>query len=82
MMAIAAEGVRPDKIEDDPDRTGNLFFSYPVNRTSRNGATGTPTTASAEAGETLFKWAVDDLASQVELALTEEPPFEPGPAHQ
>jgi len=77
MMAIAPEGVRPDKIEDDPDRTGSLFFSYPVNRTSRNGATGTPSSATADFGAVLYNWAVEDLSSQVKLALSEEPPIDP-----
>ena len=75
MLARHPQGVRPEKIADDPDRTGDLFFSYPVPRTSENGATGRPTQATAAQGETLYAWAVEDLSAQVRAALTEEPPF-------
>jgi len=75
MLALHPEGVRPDKIADDPDRTAGLFFSYPVPRTSENGATGQPTLATVAQGETLMAWAIEDLAAQVRAALTEEPPF-------
>ena len=74
-MALYPQGVRPDKIADDPDRTGRLFFSYPVPRTSENGATGRPTLATATQGETLLAWAAEDLSALVRAALTEEPPF-------
>lgn len=77
MMATAPRGVRPEKIVDDPDRTESLFFSYPVNRTSRTGTTGIPSRGSAGQGETLFNWAVEDLSRAVQAAMTEEPPFEP-----
>lgn len=75
MMATHPQGVRPGKIADDPDRTGGLFFSYPVSRTSENGATGYPTRATLAQGEQLFAWAVEDLSQQVQAALREEPPF-------
>lgn len=75
MLAHHPVGVRPEKIADDPDRTGDLFFSYPVPRTSENGATGRPTSATAAQGETLRAWAIADLSAQVRAALTEEPPF-------
>ncbi len=75
MLAHHPRGVRPDKIADDPDRTEGLFFSYPVPRTSENGATGLPTRATAAQGEVLLAWATEDLAAQVRAALTEEPPF-------
>jgi len=77
MLACYPLGVRPEKIADDPDRTGDLFFSYPVSRTSENGATGRPTLATAEQGEILLAWAVEDLSTLVKAALTEEPPFAP-----
>jgi len=79
MLAHHPQGVRPEKITDDPDRTGGLFFSYSVPRTSATGATGQPTLATAAQGETLMAWAIEDLAAQVRAALTEEPPF---PDHQ
>ena len=75
MMALSPQGVRPDKIADDPDRTGGLFFSYPVPRTSANGATGRPTLATPAQGEALLAWAAEDLSALVRAALTEEPPF-------
>ena len=75
MLAKYPQGVRPGKIADDPDRTGDLFFSYPVSRTSECGATGDPTLATAAQGETLLAWAIEDLSAQVRAALTEEPPF-------
>jgi len=75
MLANYPQGVRAEKIADDLDRTGNLFFSYPVDRTSLNGTTGKPTLATADQGETLLEWAVDDLSALVRAALTEEPPF-------
>ena len=44
MLAKAPDMVRPDKLAmaDDPDRTDGLVFAHPVNRTSLNGVTGTP----------------------------------------
>lgn len=75
MLAHHPQGVRPEKIADDPDRTGSLFFSYPVPRTSKNGATGRPTLATAAQGETLLAWSIEDLSAQVWAALIEEPPF-------
>ena len=77
MLAHHPQGVRPDRIVDDPDRTGDLFFSYPVSRTSEHGATGRPTLATVEQGETLLAWMVEDLSVLVQAALTEEPPFAP-----
>jgi len=78
MLELAPEQVRPDRIKEghDPDRTHGLLFSHPVNRTSRNGATGHPCTATREHGEQLFRWMVDDLVSQVRSGLTESPPLD------
>jgi creatinine amidohydrolase len=76
MMANFPEGIRGNKFADDPDRTGDLFFSYPVDRTSENGATGLVTKANKLDGEKLFGWMVDDLSGQIMKALKEEPPFE------
>jgi creatinine amidohydrolase len=77
MLALAPQLVRPERIGDghDPDRTYDLFFSHPVNRTSRNGATGHPCTATEDQGHTLFAWMVEDLTAQVVAALREEPPL-------
>jgi creatinine amidohydrolase len=77
MLALAPELVRAERLSDagDPDRTGNCFFSHPVNRTSSNGVTGRPAMATKEDGVRLFSWMVDDLAAQLRAALTERPPL-------
>ena len=77
MMAISPAMVRPDRIaeSDDPDRTENCVFAHPVNRTSTNGVTGTPSLASREKGENLFQWMVEDLAALIEKGNCEQPPL-------
>ena len=77
MMAISPAMVRPEKIAsaDDPDRTQACVFSHPVNRTSLNGVTGTPSLASKEKGETLFQWMVEDLAELIARGNAEQPPL-------
>jgi len=77
MMTLAPELVRPEKLAaaDDPDRTGGLVFSHPVNRTSLNGVTGLPSRASQQQGENLFRMMVADLTNLVRSALTEQPPL-------
>jgi creatinine amidohydrolase len=78
MLAIAPEWVRSDRLAtaDDPDRTGGLVFAHPVNRTSRNGVTGTPSRASAEKGHRWFEWMVQDLSDLVTRGMTEQPPLD------
>ena len=77
MLAHAPELVRTEKIagSDDEDRTANLVFTHPVNRTSKNGVTGFPSRATREQGETLFQMMVEDLAALVRRGFTEEPPL-------
>ena len=77
MMARAPNMTRPDKIAiaDDPDRTAGLVFAHPVNRTSLNGVTGTPSTATVAQGEELFAWMVEDLCAIVEHGKRETPPL-------
>jgi creatinine amidohydrolase len=77
MLAIAPQSVRSDRIAaaDDPDRTAGLLFAHPVNRTSENGVTGTPSLATREAGSRLFAFMVEDLAARVRGALQETPPL-------
>lgn len=77
MMAIAADMVRAEDCAtaDDPDRTQGLVFSHPVNRTSENGVTGTPSRATAEKGRRLFDWMVEDLAAIVRRGKLEQPPL-------
>jgi len=78
MLAIAPELVRPQVASqaDDPDRTSGLVFSHPVNRTSTNGVTGTPSVASAAQGRRAFEWMVDDLSALIERGLRETPPLD------
>lgn len=78
MLHLAPELVRPARLADarDPDRTTGLVFSHPVNRTSRNGVTGDPRTASAASGRNLFAMMVKDLTAQVRAALQEKPPLD------
>lgn len=77
MQAVAPALVREAKIAeaDDPDRTGDRVFAHPVNRTSLNGVTGSPSAASREAGEELFSWMVEDLSALIEHGMTEVPPL-------
>ena len=78
MMAVAPHIARPElnATADDPDRTEGLVFSHPVNRTSLNGVTGTPSTATVAQGRQLFQWMVEDLAELVERGKRETPPLE------
>ncbi|MFA5956388.1 creatininase family protein [Hyphomicrobium sp.] len=78
MLAEAPEIVRTELIpaSDDPDRTEGLVFSHPVNRTSLNGVTGTPSLARVEQGRELFAWMVKDLSALVERGKSEEAPLD------
>lgn len=77
MMAVAPQIARPhlNASSDDPDRTAGLVFSHPVNRTSANGVTGSPSLARAEQGRELFAWMVEDLCALVERGKLETPPL-------
>lgn len=77
MLAIAPDYVRPTKIvpADDPDRTTECVFAHPVNRTSANGVTGSPSLASAEKGRLWFQWMVEDLSALVRRGMNETPPL-------
>lgn len=78
MLGIAPEMVRPNLLRaaDDPDRTEGLVFAHPVNRTSANGVTGTPSRATAANGELWFRWMVEDLAALIRRGMKEKPPFD------
>ena len=78
MLARAPSLARPALLAtaDDPDRTGGLVFAHPVNRTSLNGVTGTPSRASVAQGEKLFRWIVADLTKLVRRALSENAPLD------
>ena len=77
LLALAPDQVRPGKIAgaDDPDRTADLVFTHPVNRTSKNGVTGFPSRATRAQGEALFQMMVEDLAAMVRRGRTEKPPL-------
>jgi creatinine amidohydrolase len=78
MLSIAPELVRPSMLQraDDPDRTAGLVFAHPVNRTSTNGVTGTPSAASAQQGRRAFEWMVEDLSALIGRGLSETPPLD------
>ncbi len=78
MLATAPGMVRPDLVTaaDDPDRTEGLVFSHPVNRTSTNGVTGTPSRATLENGKLWFDWMVEDLSDLILRGLKEKPPLD------
>lgn len=78
MMATAPGMVKDREVAaaDDPDRTADLVFAHPVNRTSRNGVTGKPSAATREKGERLFQWMVEDLSALVRRGLREQPPLD------
>ncbi len=78
MLAIAPDMVRAGRVidADDPDRTMGLVFAHPVNRTSVNGVTGSPSRASADKGRLWFEWIVDDLSELIRRGMTEKAPLE------
>jgi creatinine amidohydrolase len=77
MLAKAPHIVRPAKLvqADDPDRTEGLVFAHPVNRTSLNGVTGTPSLSSPEKGKQWFDWMVEDLSALISKGMQEIPPL-------
>jgi creatinine amidohydrolase len=78
MLAEAPEMVRPELLAtaDDPDRTAGLVFAHPVNRTSLNGVTGSPSKASADKGRIWFEWMLEDLSALIASGLKETPPLD------
>jgi len=78
MLARAPHMVRPELLTeaDDPDRTDNLVFAHPVNRTSTNGVTGFPSRASADKGRAWFAWMVEDLSELITRGVHENPPLD------
>lgn len=78
MLAIAPDLVRPDlcATADDPDRTVGCIFPHPVNRTSLNGVTGTPSQADADKGRIGFDWLVADASAHILQGLAERPPLD------
>jgi creatinine amidohydrolase len=78
MLAVAPELVRMDLASgaDDPDRTPGLVFRYTAPSLSTNGVTGSPSQATVELGEWLFKETADAMADMVEAGRREEPPLQ------
>jgi creatinine amidohydrolase len=74
MLHLHPELVDRAAIRDDPDRTEGLLLSYTVHETSREGHTGQPSRATAEAGASLFATAVRELAAAFNRARAERPP--------
>lgn len=77
MLHLRPELVDRAEIRDDPDRTGNLVFSYTVAETSVDGLTGSPSRGTAAEGARLLEAAVAALAERVERARREKPPLPP-----
>ncbi len=77
MMSVVPEMVNTERlpVADDPDRTGNLVFAHPVNRTSSNGVTGKPSDANKAKGDEGFAWMVEDLSRLILRGLQEQPPL-------
>lgn len=77
VLHLQPEAVRHDKLDtsDDPDRTGGKVFAHPVNRTSLNGVTGTPSLATAEAGQILYSKLQNALVELINTGLQETPPL-------
>jgi creatinine amidohydrolase len=74
MMHLYPQLVDTSAVSDDPDRTIGKVFRYTVAQTSREGVTGSPSLATAEAGATLFAEIVTALAERVEAARREATP--------
>ena len=78
MLAVAPDMVRANQLAqaDDDDRTLDLVFAHPVNRTSANGVTGRPSQATEQKGRQWFDWMVEDLSELVRRGMAETPPLD------
>jgi creatinine amidohydrolase len=74
MLHLRPELVDISEVRDDPDRTAGRVFRYTVAQSSRDGLTGSPSLASADAGAELFALLVDALSDRVERGRAESPP--------
>lgn len=74
MLHLRPDLVDAAAIRDDPDRTPDLVFSYPVAQTSVDGLTGAPSRASRADGEQLLELIADALSERVRRARVELPP--------
>ncbi|MEM6911818.1 MAG: creatininase family protein [Verrucomicrobiota bacterium] len=75
MLYLSPQTVHMEAVEDDPDRTVDKVFSYPVSQTSLNGVTGSPSLGTAAQGEWLFGLMGQALAELVDRARSESPPL-------
>ncbi|MBB5350919.1 creatinine amidohydrolase [Haloferula luteola] len=77
MLHLHPDKVHLDRLDgaDDPDRTGDTVFSYPVAQTSLNGVTGRPSEATEREGRELFEAMVGALSKRITQATMEEPPL-------
>ncbi|GAB4181934.1 MAG: creatininase family protein [Terrimicrobiaceae bacterium] len=79
ILYLRPDGVFPDRIKDDPDRTNGMEFAHPVDRTSTNGVTGSPSLGTREKGARLFEMMVADLSDRVMRGCSEVPPLQSRP---
>jgi creatinine amidohydrolase len=77
MLALSPEMVDMSaaKSADDADRSGGLIFRYTARQLSRNGVTGSPSSATPELGYRILKRVVGALVDLVKRARDEEPPL-------
>lgn len=77
LLHLFPEFVNGDAFIDEPDRSKEKIFSYPVDRESQTGTVGKPSEGSAEAGATLFDDLVQAASDLFTAAKAERPPLPP-----
>jgi len=77
LLALSPEMVDMSaaKSADDPDRSGGLIFRYTARQLSRNGVTGSPSSATPELGYRILERVVGAFVDLVKRARDEEPPL-------
>jgi len=75
LLHFAPALVRLDRAVDEPDRTVDLVFQYPVPATTVSGVVGSPTRATAARGAALFDLVVEALVRLLERARAERDPL-------
>ena len=78
LMAHEPDWVDTQRIAeaDDPDRTESCVFAHPVNHTSANGVTGTPSLATEGEGRQLMEWMIEDLTKLILTGMNETIPYQ------
>jgi creatinine amidohydrolase len=71
MLHLCPDGVRPERIVDEADRTVDTVLSYPMPATTRSGVVGVPSGSSASRGEALSERVVDALVRLLHRARDE-----------